>query len=526
MLSSAVMREPPPDVVSRMRGDWDRRAEEDHKLHIATGHAGSEETFRASGAKDLDAIVLDGVVLEPSAEILEIGCGVGRLLVPLAERVAVAHGVDISPVMIGKAKEYAAGAPNVQTALTDGSLAHLANESLDFVFSFIVFQHIPDRAPIRRYVEEAARVLKPGGVFRFQVDGRWWWKHAEGGPDTYNGVKFSTEGVRALLEGTAFAVVDAWGAEGHYHWVTARKAGEGAAASVRPRGWDLTLFVSLLRRLGSLRPKKTAARMLAGEGSLRPHLLRLVKRLARADSPTFVSEAYRALLGRTLDDAGRAFHVAILEKGFEDRAALLDTITTSRGFLDLYRPFVPEVPWFAACEILMRLGEQPRTADFFELVSAAASRLEGRDARDAIAFGFQAVLGFEADEAAFRHHLPLVEEHPDGRRLLVRELLANREYAVPPGARRPGLQLLPGESAPGEAALAAKILAEGRGAADDRAFIRLAYERVFGRAADAGGESFYLRKLGERELSRAGVLRELLWSDERRGGSLRAPSST
>jgi len=513
------MREPTLDVISRMRGDWDRRAEEDHKLHIATGHAGSEETFRASGAQDLDAIVLDGVVLDPSAEILEIGCGVGRLLVPLAERVAVAHGVDISPVMIGKAKEYSTGAPNVRTALTDGSLAHLANESLDFVFSFIVFQHIPDRAPIRRYVEEAARVLKPGGVFRFQVDGRWWWKHAKGGPDTYNGVKFSPDDVSALLEGTAFAVVDTWGAEGHYHWVTARKAGEGALASVRPRGWDLTLFVLLLRRLGSLFPKKTAARICGGTASLRPHLLRLVKRLSAADSPTFVSEAYRALLGRSLDDEGRAFHVAILEKGFEDRAALLDTVTTSRGFLDLYRPFVPEVPWFAACEVLMRLGEPPRMADFFELVSAAASRLEGRAANDAIALGFKTVLGFEADEAAFRHHLPLVEEHPDGRRLLIRELLSSRKYAAPPPTTVPHAKLLPGESAPGEAALALNVLTEARGASDDRAFIRLAYERVLLRGADAGGEEFYLGKLASLELSRAGLVRELLWSEE--GGARR-----
>jgi SAM-dependent methyltransferase len=519
------MKEPPGDVVSRMRDDWDRRAEEDHKLHIATGHAGSEETFRASGAQDLDAIVLDGVVLDPSAEILEIGCGVGRLLVPLAERVAVAHGVDISPVMIGKAKEYAAGATNVKTALTDGSLEHLVNESLDFVFSFIVFQHIPDRAPIRRYVEEAARVLKPGGVFRFQVDGRWWWKHARGGPDTYNGVRFSPEDVRALLEGTAFAVVDAWGAEGHYHWVTARKAGEGAATSVRPRGWDLTLFASLLRRLGSLFPKRAAARIQSGAGSLRPHLLRLVKRLARVEHPTFVSEAYRALLGRTLDDEGRAFHVAILEKGFEDRAALLDTVTTSRGFLDLYRPFVPEVPWFAACEIFMRLGESPRTADFFELVSAATSRIEGRPSRDAIAFGFKTILGFEADEAALRHHHPLIEDHPDGHWLLIRELLSNRKYAAPAATKVPHGALLPGESAPGEAACALKVLTEGRGAADDRAFIRLAYERILGRSVDADGEAFYLGKLSQGELSRPAFLRELLWSEEGRAGFLRAPSS-
>ncbi|HEX7616369.1 MAG TPA: methyltransferase domain-containing protein [Thermoanaerobaculia bacterium] len=521
MLSSAAMQESPEDVLSRMRGDWDRRAEEDHKLHIATGHAGSEETFRASGAQDLDAIVLDGVTLDPSAEILEIGCGVGRLLVPLAERVAVAHGVDISPVMIGKSKEYASDTPNVKTALTDGAFQHLRDASLDFVFSFIVFQHIPDRAPIRRYVEEAARVLKPGGVFRFQVDGRWWWTHAENGPDTYNGVKFSPEDVRALLEGTPFAVVDSWGAEGHYHWVTARKAGEGAAVSVSPREWDLPLFVSLLRRLGSESPEEDAAGMLAGKGSLRPHLLRLVERLASADHPTFVSEAYRTLLGRTLDDAGRAFHVAILEKGFEDRAALLDTVTTSRGFLDLYRPFVPDIPWFLACEILMRLGESPRTADFFELLRAGTSRLGGRAPRDAITLGFETILGFEADEAAFRHHLPLVEEHPDGHRLLIRALLSSRKVPAPPPARGPHLALLPGESAPGEAALAMRVLTEGRGGADDRAFVRLAYERLFGRAADADGESFYYGKLEKRELSRAGLLRELLWSDEGRARSRR-----
>ena len=511
----------PDDVLSRMRGDWDRRAAEDHKLHIATGHAGSEETFRASGEQDLEGIVLDGVVLDPSAEVLEIGCGVGRLLVPLARRVAVAHGVDISPVMIEKSKEYAADAPNVKTALTDGSLAHLATESLDFVFSFIVFQHIPDRAPIRRYVEEAARVLKPGGVFRFQVDGRWWWEHAEGGPDTYQGVKFSPDDVRALLAGTPFSVVDTWGAEGHYHWITARKADDGkagAAVSLRLRTWDLPLLASLLRRLGSPCPKDDAVRIRSGTASLRPHLLRLVERLSTADASAFVVEAYRALLGDTLDDAGRAFHVEILEKGFEDRAALLDTVTASRGFLDLYRPFVPEIPWFAACEIFMRLEEAPRTGDFFELVRAVTSRLEGRPPLDAIAFGFKTILGFEADEGAFRHHLSLVEDHPDGHWLFIRELLSSRKDPAPPAAKAPLRALLPGESAPGEAALAAKVLEEGT-SLDDRGFIRLAYERLFKRAADADGKTFYFGKLAQGELSRPGVLRELLWSEEGRAES-------
>jgi hypothetical protein len=40
----------------------DRRAAEDHKLHIATGHAGSEETFRASGEQDLEGLTYSEIV--------------------------------------------------------------------------------------------------------------------------------------------------------------------------------------------------------------------------------------------------------------------------------------------------------------------------------------------------------------------------------------------------------------------------------------------------------------------------------
>ena len=56
-----------------MRKDWDRRAREDHKLHIAAGHAGSEEQFLESGERDLGDLVLDGIRLRPEASALEIG---------------------------------------------------------------------------------------------------------------------------------------------------------------------------------------------------------------------------------------------------------------------------------------------------------------------------------------------------------------------------------------------------------------------------------------------------------------------
>ncbi len=507
--------EHPEDVLARMRADWDRRAAEDHKLHIATGHAGSEEVFLASGLQDLESVVLDGLVLSPTARTLEIGCGVGRLLLPLARQVQAAHGVDISPVMVRKSKDYTAETPNVDIALTDGSLARFEDASLDFVFSFIVFQHIPERAPIRRYVEEAARILKPGGVFRFQLDGRWWWKHERGGPDTYNGLKFSPRDVRELMAGTPLSIVDEWGADGHYYWITARKAGEGAAISLLKRDWDVPLLESLLRRLGSKRPEEDAGGIRHGTASLRPRLLALVDRLSGTGDAAFVLEAYRALLGGALDEAGRAFHVEILRKGFEDRAALLDTITTSRGFLDMYRPHGSEVPWFVAFEVLARLGLPPRPATIPELLGLLEPGLEGQTGADAVRFGFRAVLGYEPDEAALRHHLAAVENHPDGRRLMLRELLASRRAPKPP-AQEDEAARLPGESAPGEAERALRLLEEGHDL-EDRLFVRLAYERILQREADASGEEFYLGKLVSSELSRAGLLRELLWSEEAQG---------
>ena len=41
----------------------------------------------------------------------------------------------------------------------------------DFAFSTIVFQHIPSREIIENYVREVGRLLRPGALFKFQVQG-------------------------------------------------------------------------------------------------------------------------------------------------------------------------------------------------------------------------------------------------------------------------------------------------------------------------------------------------------------------
>ena len=322
------MPEPGSGILEQMRGEWDRRAGEDARFFIASGSAATDEEFRASGEREMADVVLDGVILDPSAEALEIGCGIGRLLVPLARRVAVAHGVDISPVMIGKSGAFCRDAPNVRTAVTDGTL-DVPDGSLDFVFSFIVFQHIPDRGPIRRYVGEAARVLRPGGLFRFQVDGRWRGR-AEREATTYDGVKFSPAEVRELLAGTPLKVADEWGAETHYHWVTARKSGSPEArVRFEPRGWDRAAVEAMLRRGGAFWPSREASRVVSGAKSLRRALDGAPRGLDGLSDAEYVAALHRRVLGGEASDAFVEKQAALLASRVEFRADLLDILILS-----------------------------------------------------------------------------------------------------------------------------------------------------------------------------------------------------
>jgi len=80
-----------------MQREWNERAQTDPQGYIGRGYAGSDAQFWASGAPDLDGLILDGLELDRRAAVLEIGCGVGRLLRPLAARANRVIGVDLPP---------------------------------------------------------------------------------------------------------------------------------------------------------------------------------------------------------------------------------------------------------------------------------------------------------------------------------------------------------------------------------------------------------------------------------------------
>jgi SAM-dependent methyltransferase len=326
--------------TDRMRNAWDRRARKNARRFIECGHSGSDDDFWSSGRRDLDDLVLKGLTLDPSAAALEIGCGIGRLLRPLSERIAQATGVDISGEMIRIGRAALADRPNVRLERTDGDLSGVADHSLDLVYSHIVFQHVPARAAISRYFAEAARVLRPGGVFRFQVDGRRgrWYPF----PDTWHGVRYAAGALRQEIGAVGFEIVDLTGEGTQYMWVTARRSGDGGsetrAVQVERRRWDVDALDRLLSRLGRS-PSAERGRVESGAVTLKALSGDWLERHDSGSPAEFVAAAYRTVLGRDPDAEGLAFYAGQIEGGLP-REEMLDCLLASPELDRTLRPTV------------------------------------------------------------------------------------------------------------------------------------------------------------------------------------------
>ena len=157
-----------------MRDFWDARARE-NALYYVDNRVDYRDPdlarFWDGGRRSLDVILeRTGVRVEPDDRVLEIGCGVGRVTRWLAERAASVLAIDVSEVMIERARELNPQLANVTWLLGDGrSLAPVADADADAVFSDVVFQHIPDPSVQLGYVREIGRVLRPSGWAAFQI---------------------------------------------------------------------------------------------------------------------------------------------------------------------------------------------------------------------------------------------------------------------------------------------------------------------------------------------------------------------
>ena len=179
----------------RMRSYWNSCAQENARKHIAIDDWESEEHFHRSGLRDIQKILeSSGVTLAQGSRVLEIGCGIGRLLKPLAmeRRDLEIYGVDVSTEMIQQGKERLSDFNTIYLAQVNGKdLSLFENDFFDFIFSYVTFQHIP-RCYLDDIFSEVHRVLKREGIFTFQMQFREDNPRAEPPENDYRTIRYYT----------------------------------------------------------------------------------------------------------------------------------------------------------------------------------------------------------------------------------------------------------------------------------------------------------------------------------------------
>jgi len=213
------------DFLSKMRSEWDARARENARYYVNTAKEDwTDDEFFQSGERTVAEEILTDMTnicqgKDPQAmRVLEIGCGAGRVTRALAGLFGECHAVDISPEMVAQATAALVRFPHAHVYQNSGSdLEVIPASDFDFAFSTIVFQHIPSREVIEKYVREVSRLLRPGALFKFQVQGDTTVKTTA--DDTWLGVPFSDEEAVAMAERCGFEPRYRHGAGGQYFWL-------------------------------------------------------------------------------------------------------------------------------------------------------------------------------------------------------------------------------------------------------------------------------------------------------------------
>lgn len=208
-----------------MRRDWDERARENARFYVNTERTDwTDDDFFASGERTVAEEILTDMTnicqgKDPKQmRVLEIGCGAGRVTRALAKLFGEVHAVDVSGEMIAQAREALSSRPNASVYQNSGmDLAIVPVQDFDFAFSTIVFQHIPSREVIVNYVREVSRLLRPGALFKFQVQGDP--SLQTDADDTWLGVPFSDAQAVEMAAECGFEPRYRHGAGEQYFWL-------------------------------------------------------------------------------------------------------------------------------------------------------------------------------------------------------------------------------------------------------------------------------------------------------------------
>lgn len=156
----------PPEGVARIARFFDQAVAASPEASVALYSLGDPVILAAATAEILEWLEMHDL-LSPEADVLDLGCGFGRVAAGLSPRCRSVLALDVSAGMIAEARRRHGGLANVRFEQTWGlDLAGLAARSRDLVLAIDSFPYLikAGEPVVARHLVDVRRALRPGGA--------------------------------------------------------------------------------------------------------------------------------------------------------------------------------------------------------------------------------------------------------------------------------------------------------------------------------------------------------------------------
>ena len=150
--------------IARIAAFFDRAVAHSPEAGVALYSLGDPAILAAATAEAVRWLEGAGL-LRPGADVLDLGCGFGRMAAALSPRCRSVLGLDVSAGMVAEARRRHAGLPNARFETTPGQdLSALPAGAFDLVLAVDSFPYLVQAGVAEAHVAGAARALRPGGA--------------------------------------------------------------------------------------------------------------------------------------------------------------------------------------------------------------------------------------------------------------------------------------------------------------------------------------------------------------------------